>query len=110
MRAFKPKRLQRIADGDPSQQKKAPRIVPIAVAISAWSIEACNQAEERSVRVLRVVSLFNRDLRGLLQVAPDYMRPVRYDARKLQGLLGPRQMTSYDAGIGQTLSWIASGR
>jgi len=28
-------------------------------------------------------------LRGFLQVAPDYMKPVRYDARKLQGLLGP---------------------
>jgi nucleoside-diphosphate-sugar epimerase len=60
--------------------------------------------------MLRVVSLFNRDLRGLLQVAPDYMRSVRYDARKLQGLLGPEQMTSYDAGIGQTLTWIASNR
>src|SRR6516162_10587505 len=34
--------------------------------------------------------------RGLLQVAPDYMKPVRYDARKLQGLLRPQQMTSYD--------------
>ena len=59
---------------------------------------------------LRIVSLFNRDLRGLLQVAPDYMKPVRYDARKLQGLLGQPQVTSYDAGIGQTLAWIASGR
>ncbi len=47
---------------------------------------------------------------GLLQVASDYMKPVRYDARKLQGLLGPPQMTSYDAGIGQTLAWIASAR
>ena len=59
---------------------------------------------------LRIVSLFNKDLRGLLQVAPDYMKPVRYDARKLQGLLGQPQVTSYDAGIGQTLAWIASGR
>ena len=59
---------------------------------------------------LRIVSLFNKDLRGLLQVAPDYMKRVRYDARKLQGLLGSLQMTSYDAGIGQTLAWIASGR
>jgi nucleoside-diphosphate-sugar epimerase len=58
---------------------------------------------------LRIVSLFNKDLRGLLQVAPDYMKPVRYDARKLEGLLGPPKMTSYDAGIGQTLTWIASG-
>jgi hypothetical protein len=60
--------------------------------------------------VLRVVSLFNKDYRGLLQVAPDYMKPVRYDARKLRGLLGPQQMTFYDVGIGRTLTWIASGR
>jgi nucleoside-diphosphate-sugar epimerase len=57
---------------------------------------------------LRIVGLFNKDLRGLLQVAPDYMKPVRYDAGKLQGLLGPQQMTSYDAGIGHTLAWLAS--
>jgi nucleoside-diphosphate-sugar epimerase len=60
--------------------------------------------------LLRIVGLFNKDVRGLLQVAPDYMKPVRYDARKLQGLLGASPMTSYDAGIGQTLAWIASGR
>ena len=59
---------------------------------------------------LRIVSLFSKDLRGLLQVAPDYMKRVRYDARKLQGLLGSLRTTSYDAGIGQTLAWIASGR
>ena len=57
---------------------------------------------------LRIVGLFNEDLRRLLQVAPDYMKPVRYDAGKLQGLLGPQQMTSYDAGIGHTLAWITS--
>jgi hypothetical protein len=60
--------------------------------------------------MLRILGLFNRDLRGFLQVVPDYMKPVRYDARKLQGLLGPSQMTTYDAGIGETLSWIASRR
>jgi hypothetical protein len=36
-----------------------------------------------SMTTLRVISLFNKDLRGLLQVAPDYMKPVRYDAHKL---------------------------
>jgi len=35
------------------------------------------------------------------------MKPVRYDAGKLQGLLGPQQK-SYDAGIGHTLAWITS--
>ena len=37
------------------------------------------------------------------------MKSVRYDAGKLQGLLGPQPMTSYDAGMGHTLAWIASG-
>jgi hypothetical protein len=76
MRAFKTKRLQRIADGDPSQQKKAPRIVPIAVAISAWSIEACNQAEERSVRELRAAN--ERDQLALLHsIAPSRSQAYR---------------------------------
>jgi len=44
----------------------------------------------------------------ILDGAPDYMKLVRYNARKLQGLLGPQQMTSYDAGIDHTLAWIAS--
>ena len=57
---------------------------------------------------LRIVSLFNKDLRGFLQVAPNYMKPVDYDARKLEGLLGPQQMTSYDVGVDRTLAWIAS--
>jgi nucleoside-diphosphate-sugar epimerase len=59
---------------------------------------------------LRIASLFNKELRGFLQVAPEYMKPVRYDARKLQGLLGPPPMTSYDTGSGRTLEWIASSR
>lgn len=60
--------------------------------------------------MLRIASLFDKELRGFLQVAPDYMKPVTYDTRKLQGLLGPQQMISYDVGIGQTLAWIASNR
>jgi nucleoside-diphosphate-sugar epimerase len=59
---------------------------------------------------LRIVSLFKKDLRGLLQVAPDYMKPVHYNASKLQSLLGTPQMTSYDVGIGETLVWITSDR
>jgi hypothetical protein len=36
------------------------------------------------------------------------MKQVRYDACKLQRLLGLVKTTSYDMGIGQTLAWIAS--
>ena len=31
-----------------------------------------------------MVSLFNKDLRGFLQMAPEYMKPVHYDAHKLE--------------------------
>lgn len=56
---------------------------------------------------LRLVSLFNSELRGFMQVAPNYMNPVGYDACKLQDLLGRQDMTPYQAGIGATLQWIA---
>jgi hypothetical protein len=45
---------------------------------------------------------------GCCRSPPIIMKPVRYDAGKLQGLLGRQQMTSYDAGIGHTLAWITS--
>ena len=58
--------------------------------------------------MLRVVALFKKDLRGFLQMAPQYMKPVRYDARKLEGLLGPQTTTPYAAGIARTLDWLAA--
>ncbi len=33
--------------------------------------------------MLRLVALFKKDLRGFLQIVPNYMQPVRYDAGKL---------------------------
>ncbi len=59
---------------------------------------------------LRLVALFNKDLRGLLQVVPDYLKPVSYDASKLTALLGPQSMTSYEDGIAATLDWLARVR
>jgi nucleoside-diphosphate-sugar epimerase len=81
-----------------------------AVDIAARHLGRSVKLRSAGLTTLRILGLLNRDLRGFLQVAPDYMKPVRYDARKLQGLLGPPQMTAYDAGIGETLSWIASRR
>jgi len=57
---------------------------------------------------LRVISLFNKELRGLLQIAPEYMKPVSYDTRKLEGLLGRQAITPYETGIATTLRWIAA--
>ena len=56
--------------------------------------------------MLRLVSLFKKDLRGLLQVAPEYMKPVRYDAGKLTTLLGPQPLTSYEDGMRATFDWL----
>jgi nucleoside-diphosphate-sugar epimerase len=56
--------------------------------------------------MLHLVSLFNKELRGFMQVAPNYAKPVRYDARKLERLLGPQAMTPYDRGLALTLDWL----
>jgi nucleoside-diphosphate-sugar epimerase len=58
--------------------------------------------------MLRLVGLFKKDLRDFLQIAPNYMKPVRYDASKLAGLVGPPAMTGYETGIAETLKWIAA--
>jgi nucleoside-diphosphate-sugar epimerase len=77
--------------------------------------EFCTRALGRPVKLhpvgmmaLRIVSLFNKELRGLLQVAPEYMNPVDYHARKLEGLLGRQAMAPYAAGFATTLQWIAA--
>jgi nucleoside-diphosphate-sugar epimerase len=56
--------------------------------------------------MLRLVSLFSKDLRGLMQVAPDYVKPIAYDAAKLTKLIGKQTMTPYETGVAQTLDWI----
>lgn len=78
--------------------------------------ELCSRQLGRPVKLrtaglwmLRLISLFNNDLRGFMQVAPNYMKPVRYDARKLEALLGAQEMSPYATGISHTLQWIASG-
>lgn len=56
--------------------------------------------------LLRLVGLFNKALRDFLQIAPEYVKPVTYDAGKLEGLLGAQPRTSYDDGIRKTLEWL----
>jgi nucleoside-diphosphate-sugar epimerase len=58
--------------------------------------------------MLRLVGLFNRDLRGFMQMAPDYMKPIAYDAAKLEALIGRPEMTSYEAGIARTLDSLSA--
>jgi nucleoside-diphosphate-sugar epimerase len=78
--------------------------------------ELCSRQLARPVKLrtagfwmLRLVSLFNKGVRGFMQVAPEYVKPVRYDAGKLEALLGRQTMTPYETGISQTLQGIAAG-
>jgi nucleoside-diphosphate-sugar epimerase len=58
--------------------------------------------------MLRLVSLFNKDLRGFMQMAPDYMKPIGFDASRLEALIGKPDMTSYDIGIARTLDTLVA--
>ena len=60
--------------------------------------------------LLRVVSLFDRRLRGFMQMVPEYLKPIAYDASKLGKLIGPVDVTPYENGIAETLRWIQSVR
>jgi len=57
---------------------------------------------------LRLVSLFNRDLRGFMQLASTYVTPIRYDGSKLERLIGPTPRTSYDDALAETLRSISA--
>jgi len=58
--------------------------------------------------LLRLVSLFNPALRGFMQMVPDYLKPITYDASKLARLIGRPAVTSYDDAIRQTLGWLST--
>jgi nucleoside-diphosphate-sugar epimerase len=58
------------------------------------------------IPLLRTISLLNSTLRGLMQVAPEYVKPITYEASKLEGLIGRPAMTPYDEGITKTLGWL----
>lgn len=56
--------------------------------------------------VLRLVSLFKRDLRGFMQMVPTYVKPIRYDGAKLGELIGPTPRASYDDALAETVRSI----
>ncbi|MDH3234108.1 MAG: NAD(P)H-binding protein [Alphaproteobacteria bacterium] len=57
--------------------------------------------------MLRLVSLFNRELRGFMQMVPEYLKPVRYDGTRLEALIGKSPVTPYAEGVAATLVWLA---
>lgn len=43
-------------------------------------------------------------------MAPEYVKPIRYDASKLEGLLGKLPATDYQDCIGETIRWLRTDR
>ena len=43
-----------------------------------------------------------------MQVVSDYVKPIAYDASRLEGLMGKAEMTSYEIGIARTLDAISA--
>ncbi|MGD8328852.1 MAG: NAD(P)H-binding protein [Acidobacteriota bacterium] len=91
-------------------------LVPGSGAISGNELAAVvSEALDREIKVrgagpllLRIVSLFNGDLRAFMPMVPEYAKPISYDGSKLEALIGQTARTSYPDAIRETLRWIAA--
>jgi nucleoside-diphosphate-sugar epimerase len=68
---------------------------------------------DREVRVraappwlLRVLGILNRDLRGFMQVVPEYVKPISFDGARLDRLLGRMARTPYEIALRATIASI----
>lgn len=60
--------------------------------------------------LLRIVGLFDRDLRGFLQMVPSYVAPIRFDGAKLEALVGKTERTPYREAIRETLAGMGGAK
>lgn len=56
--------------------------------------------------LLRLVGLFNAELRSFLPMVPHYVTPLSFDASKLRVLLGALETTPYERGVPRTLDGL----
>jgi nucleoside-diphosphate-sugar epimerase len=56
--------------------------------------------------LLRILSFFNKDIRGLMQVVPEYVKPISFDGAKLNRLLGHIARTKYEDALRATIASI----
>jgi hypothetical protein len=59
--------------------------------------------------LLRLLSLFKADLRGFMQMVPEYAKPLSFDGAKLERLLGPTARTPYEEALHATVASIRAG-
>jgi len=60
------------------------------------------------VWLLRIISLFKKDLRGFMQVVPEYVKPISFDGTKLDRLLGHMARTTYEDALRATIDSMPS--
>jgi len=59
--------------------------------------------------LLRIVALFDRELRGFMQMVPTYVAPIRFDGARLDGLLGKTERTPYAEALRVTMEGMKKG-
>jgi nucleoside-diphosphate-sugar epimerase len=82
-----------------------------AIQLAAIMTKLLNR--EVSVRaappwLLRIVGIFDKDLRGFLQVVPEYVKPISFDGSRIDRLVGQRARTPYEEALRATIASIRS--
>jgi nucleoside-diphosphate-sugar epimerase len=93
-------------------------VVPGSGPLSAGELAAIlGRLLAREVRVraappwlLRILSFFKSDLRGLMQIVPEYVKPISFDGGKLERLLGRMERTPYEDALRATIASIRKDR
>lgn len=59
--------------------------------------------------LLRILGMFKKDLRGFMQVVPEYVKPISFDGSKLERLIGPMPRTTYEDALRATIASMRAG-
>lgn len=59
--------------------------------------------------LLRILSMFKKDLRGFMQVVPEYVKPISFDGAKLERLIGHMARTTYEDALRATIASMRAG-
>jgi nucleoside-diphosphate-sugar epimerase len=81
-----------------------------ALAIAGRHLGRTPKIQGAGPSVLKLLSLFSRDLRDFLPLVPHYVEPIRYDGSKLAGLIGKPAVTPYERSIPATLDRLREAR
>jgi nucleoside-diphosphate-sugar epimerase len=76
------------------------------LALCEAGLERRPRAQTAGPLLLRLAALFSAELRALLPLLPEYVKPISYDGDALRRLIGDVPVTPYAEGISATLDWL----